>query len=217
MKSRVTDVKTILFFKTNKTAFIEYAVAYFVKMFKTSGGKRDFLVRIVERPLVAVEYHNELFMSYSVQPALYNITITSEIATISISIISGEFLHVNVDNLVSDRRFTETDVCPQEKTTANNKLHECPYIKLRTDEIVFDVQYGYLFIRRINFLGQKPAKRLSQWEYEIDNGNITVCLQGDLDIYLACPNTLFSKPNVAKAMYSLSAAWCCILLLEIDI
>ena len=39
--------------------------------------------------------------------------------------ISDETLDVNVDNLVSDIRFTKTDVCPQEKTIAINRVHAC--------------------------------------------------------------------------------------------
>ena len=217
--SRVTDAETILFFKTDKSDLIEYAVVYFVKQFKTSGDKREYLDRIVARPILEMEFKNEMFRRYTIQPALYNITITSEIANISIPIISDEFLDVNIDKLASDTRFTGTDICPQEETVAINKLHVCPYIKLRTDETVFDVQNGYLFIRGRNALGQEPARLFPQWEYDFDDGYISLCLQDYLDIYhdMARPNNLVSKSNSAKTMSNLSAAWFCILLLEIDI
>ena len=209
-----SDVETIVFFKTNETDFVEYAIAYMVKTFKTSIDKRKFLEDIHKRPIVQINYWGELYMRFETELVSYNITITTDRAGIKIPPLPDESLSVKVDSLVSYTKYTKIrDIgCSEEKTI--KKLHMCPYFKIRTDEIEFDIRNGYLFIRGQNSLGKETAKVLSQWEYEIDNGNISICLQDYFDIYhgLASPYKFASKCNAAETKYSLNVACVCIIL-----
>ena len=68
--------RLFLLIKKSEADFIEYVVAYFVKMFKHVEMKNDFADGMVSRCIVEAEYQHELYLRYVIQPALYNITIT---------------------------------------------------------------------------------------------------------------------------------------------
>ena len=134
----VSALETDIFFKTDKTGFIEYVVAYIVQEFRASSDKNEILDDILARPSVDLNCQ-EFYMAFEAEPTIYNITVSTGVANIKVPLISDRTF-AKVDRLVSELRYvpSESHICPAEQTVKLTNVHRCPYSKLRTDEIVYD-------------------------------------------------------------------------------
>ena len=202
----VSTLETNIYFKTDKTGFIEYFVVYRVQDIRTSSDKNAFLDDILARPIVDLNYREEFYMAFEVEPTIYNITVSNGVANIKVPLVLNGTFATKVDRLVSELRYVpnESHICPVEQTVKLTKVHRCPYIKLRTDEIVYDIQNGFLFILGGNSLEKKPVKVLPQWNYEMHESVVYICLEDYLDINndMILSETLLPNGNAFQPGYS---------------
>ena len=129
----VSALETDIFFKTDKTGFIEYVVAYTVQEFRTSSDKNEILDDILARPSVDLNYRQEFYMAFEVEPTIYNITVSNGVANIKVPLISDGTFATKVDRLVSELRYvpSESHIFPAEQTVKLTNVHRCPYISSR--------------------------------------------------------------------------------------
>ena len=170
-----------IYFKTDKNDFIEYAVIFLVKEFGTQKQKDAFLNDILQRPRIKVFYSGEMVKLFDLEPALYNITVVNGQKEIQ---VPASISDLKIDRLVSEFRYVLSDshTCSADKMVTLTKVHKCPFIKLHTDKIEYDIQNGFLLLG-VNFLKKTSVKILPQWEYEINDNFIFICLQDYLDVY----------------------------------
>ena len=160
-------------------------------------------------------------MKFEAELALYNITMTTDGAEIEVPYLSDESIDTKAHKLESYTRYKENhDVnCSLDETEFISKLHMCPYIKVLLDELEFNIENGYLFVRG-NYLPEKETvKPLSPWEFEVYDGHIFICLHDYFEIYkrIARLDNFDTKTNAAQTKCSLNVAWICIVLLEVKL
>ena len=193
-------IETDIYFKTDKNDFIEYAVVFLVKEFGTRLEKDVFLNDILQQPRIKVSYIGEMYKLFDLEPALYNITVVNGQKEIQVPMSISD---LKIDRLVSEFRYVLSDshTCSVDKMVTLTKVHKCPFIKLHTDEIEYDIQNGFLLLG-VNVLKKTPVKVLSQWEYEIHDNFIFICLQDYLDVYngLTLSDVFVSSVSAAQPL-----------------
>ena len=195
-------LETDVFFQTNKKGFIDYVVAYIIIEFNTRVEKSGVLDDIVQRPRVLLNCFRESVFEFDLEPALYNMTIVNGRREIQVhTSISG----VQFDRLVSGYKYVPSysHNCSNEQTVLMTKLHACPFIKLRADEIEYDVRNGFLLLG-MELTEKPPIKVLSTWEYEINENFIFICLEDffDLQTGLVLSETVLSDKGYFLPCYS---------------
>ena len=196
-------LETDVFFQTDKNDFIDYVVAYITIEFDTRVEKSGVLDDIVQKPRVRLNCFakESQFEEFDLEPALYNMTVVNGRREIQVPVSISD---VPFDKLVSEYKYVPiySHNCSDEQTLPMTKLHACPFIKLRADEIEYDVRNGFLLLG-MELTEKPPIKVLSMWEYEINENFIFICLEDffDLQTGLVFSETVLSDKGSVLPCY----------------
>ena len=117
-------------------------------------------------------------ISFSLEPAVFNITFTRTYVEISVPHLSNS----TVTTLKRGATEVLENLCDYTKLTEINKLFVCPFVILDVDDFSILVKNGFLFLANLDF-PNKTLKTFSKWEYEIHDNELLICLDDFIELY----------------------------------
>ena len=133
--------------------------------------------------------------TFSVELASYNITVfENEVMKIFIP-NSRDF--TSFDTLESDLGDLTNDTCLKEGTSILNKLYVCPFIGIGKNEISSGIENGVLSLRKGD-----ANKIFTQWEYEVEEDTIYICLDDFRELYNSMKSSNFIDKVITDVFIS---------------
>ena len=98
--------------------------------------------------------------------------------------------------LIRSRKFSrdeDIDYCNNFPISLMHKMHVCPFIEIRTDEFLMDLEKDYLVLKSRDLM-----TKFSPFEYQLQNDTVQLCLSDYLPFYYSLSTTEVVSGTAAR-------------------
>ena len=172
----------VLIYQTNQVDEVNYAIVRIVTKFESLYKLNEFLDSIVPLSEIRLDSGVEIHASFYLQFEMLDLSIFGR----------GE-KHKKSNHTAyqfPDLKGNDGE-CFYNTTIQIQKIHVCPFIKLRIGELPMKFEGGFLIMKDYSNI---PLKRFSRWEYKVEGAHVLICLKDFLEVYQLIPawNPVFS-------------------------